>query len=254
MTFHRRTAVYAAALACTSLAIAGCSSTNTTGTATPKASSALAAQPSVTSAPTQAPVSTPAASTVNAQPVGPQVVEDGWSLSSDGSFVTFGVHVRNTGPATNMPYVTVTAVDGNGAPLETKKNTLGYLGVGADAYVGGTFTDSADIADLQITTEPGQRPTPTQAVSITAEATIRGTGYSPRISMTAQSDSTAPVPSPATIYLVFRNESSEIVGGTFAYTQSSIPPSGTLNEAPFITGFAPDDTTSVEATIAATIF
>ncbi|WP_206487895.1 hypothetical protein [Rhodococcus sp. KRD162] len=147
----------------------------------------------------------------------------------------------------------MTAIDANGSPLETSQSGLGsYVAAGADSYIGGTFIDSADIAELEITTDPGQTPNRSQQpVVVTGEATIGGYGYSPRIALTAQSNSSEPVDSPARIYMVFRDDSGTIVGGTFAYTQSAIPADGTLREAPFITGFAPADSTSVEVTIAA---
>ncbi|MBY6366951.1 hypothetical protein [Rhodococcoides corynebacterioides] len=246
-----------AVLCATALIVAGCSAGAATETPPPvvtaQADSKSTTATSTASAPARtssaAPRSTPAG-----QLTPPVVVEDGWSLSPDGEFVSFGVRVRNDGPTSALPSITVTAIDASGAPLETKQEKLGFFMAGTDAYIGGTFIDSSDIANLQITTEAGQKPfTDAPPVAITAEATIQGTGYSPRIALAARSNSSEPVESPARIFFVFRDEGGDIVGGTTAFTSSSIQPGRVLNEAPFITGFAPDTATSADVTIAASV-
>lgn len=254
---HSRIATSAVLFCAALVALAGCSSGDAADSASPTSASSSVTTESAATKPnrqsattTTTPYSVPRTSD-RSEPIAAEVVESGWSLNESGTQVSYGVRVRNNGPAASFPSVTVTALDADGVPLETKKSEFGsYVAAGADSYIGGTFINSADIADLQITTDPGQSLNRSQQpVVVTGEATISGSGYSPRIVLTAQSNSSEPVDSPARIDMVFRDDSGAIVGGTWAYTQSAIPVGGTLKEAPFISGFAPSDSTSVEVTI-----
>ncbi|GAA3145653.1 hypothetical protein GCM10020255_024750 [Rhodococcus baikonurensis] len=112
--------------------------------------------------------------------------------------------------------------------------------------------DSSAIADLKVTTDPGRSPSRSDPqVTVTAEAKLLGTGYDTRVALTAQSDSATTLKSPQRIFYVFRDAGGEIVGGMFGFTQSAIPPNGTINEATPVTGFAPATATSVEVTVSA---
>ncbi|MFD6518064.1 hypothetical protein [Rhodococcus sp. NPDC060176] len=76
-------------------------------------------------------------------------------MVADGDFVTYGIRVHNPGSAVAFAEVTVTALDSSVTPLETKQETLAFLAPGADAYVGDMLIHSSDIADLKVTTDPG---------------------------------------------------------------------------------------------------
>ncbi|MDE8649943.1 MULTISPECIES: hypothetical protein [Rhodococcus] len=255
MQSRRRFSAAAAIFCAAVLVSAACSNDSTRG----QAVAADAASTSTTkttardvSAPSRPSTTTKAPGVSNSGPTAPEVVEQGWSLVADGDFVTYGIRVHNPGSAVAFSEVTVTALDASGTPLETKQETVAFLAAGADAYVGGMLIDSSAIADLKVTTDPGRSPSRSDPqVTVTAEAKLLGTGYDTRVALTAQSDSATTLKSPQRIFYVFRDAGGEIVGGMFGFTQSAIPPNGTINEATPVTGFAPATATSVEVTVSA---
>lgn len=259
MKSRHRIAATAAILCAIALVSTSCSG-DQPGTAAAKETATTTSidSPATTTTGRVVPFTAPAAPRTSAAsksaPSAPEVIEQGWSLVADGDFGTFGVHVRNNGPAAKWSTVTVTAIDASGTPLETISEDLAFLGAGADAYIGGTFIDSPEMTDIKVTTDAGQPLSGgDRKVTITAAAKLLGTGYDTRVAVTASSDSSIAVKSPERIFYVFRDSAGAIVGGMWGFTQSDIPPGGSINESTPVTGFAPASSTSVEVTINASV-